>query len=272
MWLSPMTMASWLCVASTPRTCSRQASPGKRARPTCASGTRRANSASTCITCVNVSPRKGSRTSRRTNAVETGAFGGGDGRRPGRSMVIIDCHGHYTTAPAPHERFREAQLARLESPGLPEPPLPNISDDAIRESVENNQLRLLRERGGDMTIFSPKASGMQHHVRDQDTAVTWARACNDLIHRVVQLFPEHFVGVCQLPQTADDPIGSSVVELERCVNDLGFVGCNLNPDPSGGYWTSKPITDKRWYPLYETMVELAVTAMIHVSPCCNPHF
>ena len=26
-------------------------------------------------------------------------------------------------------------------------------------------------------------------------------------------------------------------ELERCVKEFGFVGCNLNPDPSGGFWT-----------------------------------
>ncbi|MGO9782852.1 MAG: hypothetical protein ACLPKE_05915 [Streptosporangiaceae bacterium] len=27
--------------------------------------------------------------------------------------MIIDCHGHYMTAPAPHQQFRDAQLARL---------------------------------------------------------------------------------------------------------------------------------------------------------------
>ena len=32
-------------------------------------------------------------------------------------MLIIDCHGHYTTAPAAHQRFREAQLAHCENPG-----------------------------------------------------------------------------------------------------------------------------------------------------------
>ena len=53
--------------------------------------------------------------------------------------MIIDCHGHYTTAPAPHQAFREAQLAAYNA-GEPLPtPLP-ISDDEIRESVEENQL------------------------------------------------------------------------------------------------------------------------------------
>jgi 4-oxalmesaconate hydratase len=54
------------------------------------------------------------------------------------------------------------------------------------------------------------------------------------------------------------------------VTELGFVGCNLNPDPSGGYWTSPPMTDEYWYPLYEKMAELDVPAMIHVSTSCNP--
>jgi 4-oxalmesaconate hydratase len=56
------------------------------------------------------------------------------------------------------------------------------------------------------------------------------------------------------------------------VNELGFVACNLNPDPSDGYWIDPPMTDKHWYPLYEKMVELEVPAMIHVSGSCNPNF
>ena len=131
--------------------------------------------------------------------------------------MIIDCHGHYTTTPPGHQAFRDAQLARLVDSALREPQPPDFSDDEIRESIEANQLRLLRERGGDMTIFSPRASGMQHHVGDEAMAGAWARACNDLIHRVVQLFPKNFVGVCQLPQVPGVPIERSVDELSRCI-------------------------------------------------------
>jgi len=59
-----------------------------------------------------------------------------------------------------------------------------------------------------------------------------------------------------------------VQELERCAQ-LGFVGCNLNPDPSGGHWTSRPLTDPFWFPLYEALVERDVPAMVHVSASCN---
>jgi 4-oxalmesaconate hydratase len=68
------------------------------------------------------------------------------------------------------------------------------------------------------------------------------------------------------------PPTACVAELERCVNEFGFVGCNLSPDPSGGYWTDPPLGDKQWFPLYEKMVELDVPAMIHVSAACNPCF
>jgi 4-oxalmesaconate hydratase len=186
--------------------------------------------------------------------------------------MIIDCHGHYTTAPPAHKAFRDAQLARLADPSLPEPAPAEIADDEIRASVEENQLRLLRERGGDLMIFSPQASAMEHHVPDPATARAWARACNGLIARVAGLLPEHFVGACQLPQTPGGGLEDSVAELHRCVEELGFVGCNLNPDPSGGHWTSKPLSDEYWFPLYEAMVELDVPAMIHVSASCNENF
>ena len=50
-----------------------------------------------------------------------------------------------------------------------------ISDDEIRESIESNQLRLLRERGGDLMIFSPKASAHGAPRARPATARAWAR-------------------------------------------------------------------------------------------------
>jgi 4-oxalmesaconate hydratase len=183
--------------------------------------------------------------------------------------MIIDCHGHYTTAPAAHNDWREAQKAAFKAGEAP-PPYPVISDDQIRETLETNQLRLLRERGADMTIFSPRASAMAPHVGDEAVSLAWARANNDLIARCVDLYPETFAGVCMLPQSPKADMAGSIAELERCVTGLGFIGCNLNPDPGGGHFTSPPLTDRFWYPFYEKMVELDVPAMIHVSGSCNP--
>jgi 4-oxalmesaconate hydratase len=187
--------------------------------------------------------------------------------------MIIDCHGHYTTAPKELEAFRQQQIAALSNPPHARPRgTLSISDDQIRESLEKAQLKLQRERGTDVTIFSPRAAGMAHHIGDATTSLHWAQVCNDLIHRACNLYPDNFVGVCQLPQSPGVAPANCIEELERCVRDLGFVGCNLNPDPSGGYWKDPPLTDKWWYPFYEKMMELDVPAMIHVSASCNPNF
>jgi len=186
--------------------------------------------------------------------------------------MIIDCHGHYTTAPAAHQSFRDAQLAAFKQTNAAPARSAQISDDEIRETIETNQLRLQKQRGSDLTIFSPRASAMGHHQGDEAISCAWTRANNDLIKRVVDLYPESFVGVCQLPQSPGAPMAGSIDELARCVNELGFIGCNLNPDPSGGHWTSPPLTDQYWYPFYEKMVELEVPAMVHVSASCNPNF
>ena len=182
--------------------------------------------------------------------------------------LVIDCHGHYTTAPAAHSEWREAQKAAFRA-GEPAPSYPQLSDDEIRETLEANQIRLVRERGADMTIFSPRASAMAPHVGVEGVALAWARANNDLIARCVSLYPETFVGVCMLPQSPAADMAGSIAELERCV-EMGFVGCNLNPDPGGGHFRHPPLTDRFWYPFYEKMAELDVPAMIHVSGSCNP--
>lgn len=179
--------------------------------------------------------------------------------------MIIDSHGHFTTVPDSHTQFRSAQKA-----GQPALTYRAPSDDAVREALETNQLRVMRERGSDLVVFSPQASAMEHHLTDVDLARQWAEVCNDLIHQVTRLYPGNFAGVCQLPQTPEGGLETSIVELRRCVEELGFVGCNLNPDPSGGLWTSPPMTDQYWFPLYEVLVELDVPAMIHVSASCNP--
>ncbi|KQZ01739.1 4-oxalomesaconate hydratase [Pseudolabrys sp. Root1462] len=187
--------------------------------------------------------------------------------------MIIDCHGHYTTAPKQLTAFRDQQIAGLKDKSQrPTSTNLGITDDEIRESLEGAQLKLQRERGTDLTIFSPRASAMAHHVGDEATSAQWAEVCNDLIYRVCKLYPQNFVGVCQLPQVPGVPPQNCIPELERCVKELGFVGLNLNPDPSGGWWKEPPLTDRHWYPIYEKMVELDVPAMIHVSASCNPCF
>ncbi|EKO3916934.1 amidohydrolase [Vibrio fluvialis] len=188
--------------------------------------------------------------------------------------MIIDCHGHYTTTPPQVADYRESQKAALkQDPAYRgEKGAIHISDDEIRESIENNQLRLQRERGTDLTIFSPRASWMGHHIGNEYTSRYWTEHQNDLIRRVCDLYPANFAPVAQLPQSPGVTPSKSISELVRCVEEMGFIGCNLNPDTTGGFWQDASLADRSFYPLYEKLVELDVPAMIHVSAACNHCF
>ncbi len=189
--------------------------------------------------------------------------------------MIIDCHGHYTTTPPGVGEWRDAQKAAVDADPayVGEKGTVRVSDDEIIESIEQNQLKLQQERGADLTIFSPRASWMAHHVGNEHTSKFWSQNQNDLIKRVCDLFPDNFAPGCQLPQSPGTSIENSVTELRRCVEDMGFIGCNVNPDPSGGFWNdTPPLWDSYWWPLWEALCELDVPAMIHVSASCNEHF
>jgi len=87
--------------------------------------------------------------------------------------MIIDCHGHYTTAPKALENWRNQQIAGIKDPSaMPKVADLKISDDELRESIELNQLRLMKERGSDLTLFSPRASFMAHHIGDFNVSST----------------------------------------------------------------------------------------------------
>ncbi len=204
---------------------------------------------------------------------------GPDLRRPrrlrGGHRVIIDCHGHYTTAPPQLGRFRDAQLAAPRRPGAAPAPLAGtISDDEMRESVEGNQLRVAaRARRRPDAVL---AAGLRHGAprAGPATAAAWAareqrprRPRRRAVPRTLRR---------RLPAAADPPDGGAgrraSPSCAAASTSWASSACNLNPDPSGGYWTSPPLTDPSWFPLYEALVELDVPAMVHVSSSCNPAF
>jgi 4-oxalmesaconate hydratase len=187
--------------------------------------------------------------------------------------MIIDIHGHYTTAPKALDDWRNRQVAAIGGQGeRPDPASLRISDDELRDTIESNQLKQMRERGIDLTVFSPRASFMAHHIGDASVSAEWAAICNELCYRVSGLFPQNFAGAAMLPQSPGVSTDTCIAEIRKCVTEYGFVGINLNPDPSGGHWTSPPMYDRYWYPIYETMVELDIPAMVHVSTSCNACF
>lgn len=51
--------------------------------------------------------------------------------------LIIDCHGHYTTAPPSLEAWRNRQITAIGNPSqMPKASELHISDDELRETIE----------------------------------------------------------------------------------------------------------------------------------------
>jgi 4-oxalmesaconate hydratase len=181
--------------------------------------------------------------------------------------MIIDVHAHYTTAPGALWSYRAAQFTSLNRPVRR--PL-RVSRDEIEASLQG-QLQQMQERGIDALCFSPQASAMGHDLGNAAVSRHWTEVNNDLIAEVCRIYPAKLAPVCQLPQSPRADISGSVDELRRCVEQLGFVGCNINPDVSGGEPPFTPsLGDEYWYPLWEAMVDLDVPGMIHASSTRNP--
>jgi 4-oxalmesaconate hydratase len=181
--------------------------------------------------------------------------------------VIIDIHAHYTSAPPQLDAFRGRQVSEL---NRPRPGNLKISDEEIERSLQGH-FRQMRERGIDKLIFTPRASGMGHELGSELVSRYWSEVNNNLIDRVCKMFPDSLIPGCQLPQSPGVSPKNCIPELERCIKELGFVVCNINPDVSGGGQPFTPsLGSEWWYPLWEKMVELDVPGMIHASATQHP--
>ena len=181
--------------------------------------------------------------------------------------MIFDTHVHYTQAPSQVRAYRGEQTVHL---ARPKKGSINLSDEQIVNSLQAN-LKQMEELGIDCVVFSPRAGSMGHDFGSETISRYWAEVNNDLIGRVHKLFPDKFIPAAQLPQSPGVSPANCATELDRCVNEMGFVGCVINPDVSGGREPFTPsLKDEWWYPLWEKMVELDVPGLIHGCSTGNP--
>lgn len=183
--------------------------------------------------------------------------------------MIIDVHAHFT---APEALFAyKANL--LASRGFGRGKL-KLSDEQIIAALNQpvhggaSHLKQLDEVGTDMQIISPRPYQLMHSEKPETIVRLFTEACNDLTAQQCRLFPGKFLGMASLPQSMETGPARWVEELERCVKDLGFVGCLLNPDPNENTHPEPPgLGSEYWYPLYEKLVALDVPALIHGAGC-----
>ena len=181
--------------------------------------------------------------------------------------MIIDCHAH-VSAPVELWAYKAGLLAHRGAHGRGKV---NVTDDQIRHAVEKHKeafphphLPYIDKVGTDIQLVSPRPFQLMHSESPAKLVQWFHEEVNNIIHRETQLYSDRFIGIAGIPTVAGEPLDIAIAELDRCVSELGFKGCLLNPDPYENSGTHPPaMGDKFWYPLYEKLCELDVPAHIH---------
>ena len=187
--------------------------------------------------------------------------------------MIIDCHAH-VSAPVELWAYKASILSHRGAHGRGKV---NVTDEQIRHAVEEHKeafphphLHYIDKVGTKMQLISPRPFQLMHS--EEAKLVQWFHEeVNNIIYRETQIYPDRFIGIAGIPTVAGEPLDIAIKELERCVNELGFKGTLLNPDPYENTGTHPPaMGDKYWYPLYEKLCELDVPAHIHGTGSRSP--
>jgi OH-DDVA meta-cleavage compound hydrolase len=183
--------------------------------------------------------------------------------------MIIDAHGH-VTAPDKLYVYKAGLVSHRGAHGRGSA---GATDDDVKHALNepvfggSSHLAQLAEVGTDMQLVSPRPYQMMHS--ENPRLVNWfMEETNNIIGKQTKLYPNVFRGVCGLPQSPGVSPSNCLAELERCVKQLGFVGCLINPDPGEASGIETPaLGDRYWYPLYEKLVELDVPGHVHSAGC-----
>jgi len=107
--------------------------------------------------------------------------------------------------------------------------------------------------GIDLQVLSLNSPGVEQ--AEAADAITCAREANDYLADAIKRHPIRFAGFASLPIQAPD---EAAKELERCVQQLGFKGANINGHSRGRY-----LDDKFFSPFLACAEALNVPLYLH---------
>jgi 4-oxalmesaconate hydratase len=177
--------------------------------------------------------------------------------------MIVDAHAHIIAPPALYA-YRSMLIVSGAQHGSG---TAGVSDEELRKAADGN-VKLMDEVGTDIQFISPRPFMLINRGRLNDARL-WARSNNELIARTIGFHPSRFRGVAALPQLAGAPVETVFDEIDYAVNELGFIGVLLNPDPGEGVEPTPTLSDPYWFPLYEKLIAMRLPAHVHSGGCCG---
>ena len=178
--------------------------------------------------------------------------------------MIIDAHAHLV-APQSLYAYRSNLVVARGQYGFYKG---EVSDAELAKSAAQN-VAIMDAVGTDVQVLSPRPFMMIHRGARWEDVLAWTQTNNEVIARTIKMHPARFRGVGGLPQLTGRPIETVFDEIKRCVEELGFLGVLLNPDPGEGLEPTPTLGDPYWYPLYERLCELDLPAHIHSCGSCG---
>jgi aminocarboxymuconate-semialdehyde decarboxylase len=117
----------------------------------------------------------------------------------------------------------------------------------------NKRIEDMVQSGFDMQILTLSAPSVD--IFPAEIGETLAKVVNDEIARICQEDPDHFMAFATLPFIDPD---RTVIELERCIDALGFKGACMGTNING-----IGLDDEILYPFYERMADYDLPIHIH---------
>jgi len=119
---------------------------------------------------------------------------------------------------------------------------------------DDERLAAMDAAGVDISVLSISGPGVQGEA-DTAVAITMARLANDYLAEKIALHPDRYAGFAHLPM---QDATAAADELERCINELGFVGSMVNGQTNGVY-----LDDPGYDVFWERMQALDVPLYLH---------
>ena len=130
--------------------------------------------------------------------------------------------------------------------------LATISEQLVEFDVK--RLSIMHSAGIKISVLSQTSPGIQQEA-DAEKATVAAKLANDFLSSNIKRHPERYRGFACI--ALQDP-KNAVIELERCINELGFLGVLINGHTRGRY-LDDPSYDNFW----KTLVKLDVPLYLH---------
>lgn len=185
---------------------------------------------------------------------------------------VLDVHGHVSVPPAANSRLATMLGANTVLPydlsrGLG---IRGAAEEDFRATAADH-VKYLDERCIDVQILGPRPYLMLGWM-EEHLLPAWTSYVNDMIHQQCTFYPDRFLGACQLPQLSGAPdLSHCLPELDRCVQEYGFVAAYVSPDPAGRR-TTPGMHQSYWFPLYERCQSLGIPLIVHGTNCLDPRF